>query len=132
MHTRTLSERKEEQKTRKVFATDPLKHSRRPCGGIWNDVKRLIKRYPSDFKDALSIQVVVSIIFLYVALLGPAIAFGGLMEEVTQNTIGETETLLATGLGGVIYGVLSIQPLVILAFTGPVLLYESIIYRVRL
>lgn len=52
------------------------------------------------------------------------------MEEVTNNVIGETETLLATGLGGVFYGFLSVQPLVVLAFTGPVLLYESIIFRV--
>ena len=67
---------------------------------------------------------------MYIALLGPAIAFGGLMEEITLNTIGETETLLATGLGGVIYGLFAVQPISVLAFTGPVLLFETIIYRV--
>ena len=52
------------------------------------------------------------------------------MEEITLNTIGETETLLATGLAGVIHGLFAVQPISILAFTGPVLLFETIIYRV--
>ena len=74
--------------------------------------------------------MIVSILFMYIALLGPAIAFGGLMEEITLNTIGETETLLATGLAGVVFGLLAVQPITVLAFTGPVLLFETIIYRV--
>ena len=109
---------------------DPLKHSRRPFGGIWNDLKKLGRRYRSDITDAFNKQVIVSIMFMYIALLGPAIAFGGLMEEITLNDIGETETLLATGLAGVIYGLFAVQPISVLAFTGPVLLFETIIYRV--
>lgn len=113
------------------MVTEPLRHSRRPCGGMWRDLKNLVSRYVSDFRDALSIQVFVSIIFLYISFLAPAIAFGGLMEEVTQNYIGETETLFATGLGGIVYGLLAVQPLTVLAFTGPVLVFESIIYEVE-
>jgi hypothetical protein len=109
---------------------DPLKHSRRPFGGIWNDLRKLGRRYRSDITDALNKQVLLSILFMYIALLGPAIAFGGLMEEITLNTIGETETLLATGLAGVVYGLFAVQPMSVLAFTGPVLLFETIIYRV--
>ena len=109
---------------------DPLKHSRRPFGGIWNDLRKLGRRYRSDITDAFNKQVLLSILFMYIALLGPAIAFGGLMEEITLNTIGETETLLATGLGGVVYGLFAVQPISVLAFTGPVLLFETIIYRV--
>lgn len=109
---------------------NPLRHSRRPFGGIWSDFKKLVRRYPSDIIDALNVQVIVSILFMYIALLGPAMAFGGLMEEITLNTIGETETLLATGLGGIIYGLFAVQPIPVLAFTGPVLLFETIIYRV--
>ena len=52
------------------------------------------------------------------------------MEEVTNNAIGETETLFGAGLGGILYGLLAVQPLTVLAFVGPVLVYESIIYRV--
>ncbi len=114
------------------MVTKPLKHSRRPLGGIWKDLKNLASRYPSDFKDALTPQVFISIIFIYISFLAPAIAFGGLMEEVTNNFIGETETLCATGLGGIIYGLFAVQPLTVLAFTGPVLVFESIIFRVSL
>ena len=67
---------------------------------------------------------------MYIALLGPAIAFGGLMEEITGNIIGETETLLATGLAGVVCGLFAVQPIIVLAFTGPVLLFETIVFRV--
>ena len=109
---------------------DPLKHSRKPFGGMWKDLKTLAGRYRSDITDAFSIQVLVSIVFMYIALLGPALAFGALMEEVTLNVIGETETLLATGLAGVICGLLAVQPVTVLAFTGPVLLFETIVYRV--
>lgn len=111
-------------------AEDPLKHSRRPFGGIWKDLKKLASRYRSDITDAFNVQVFFSIIFVYITLLGPALAFGALMEEVTLNVIGETETLLATGLAGVVYGLLAVQPVSILAFTGPVLLFETIVYRV--
>ena len=111
-------------------AEDPLKHSRRPLGGIWKDLKKLGRRYRSDITDALSVQVILSILFMYITLLGPAIAFGGLMEEITGNIIGETETLLATGLAGIIYGLFAVQPISILALTGPVLLFETIIFRV--
>ena len=114
----------------KEHTPDPLKHSRRPLGGIWRDLKKLVQRYPSDFKDALHVQPFISIIFLYIAFIGPAIAFGGLMEEITANQIGETETLLATGLCGIVYSIFSVQPLTVLAFTGPLLLFETVIYRV--
>ena len=62
--------------------------------------------------------------------LAPAVAFGGLMEEVTGNLIGETETLLMTGLAGVFYGLAACQPLTILAFTGPLLLFEEVVFAV--
>ena len=52
------------------------------------------------------------------------------MEEVTGNLIGETETLLITGMAGVFYGLFSCQPLTILAFTGPLLLFEEVVFAV--
>ena len=52
------------------------------------------------------------------------------MEEVTGNLIGETETLILTGVAGMVFGLAAVQPLAILAFTGPLLLYEEIIFSV--
>ena len=106
---------------------DPTRCSRRPCGGLWQDVKRLVRRYPSDIKDVLHIQCFLSMFFIFISCVAPAIAFGGLMEEVTRNQIGETETLVGTGLCGIVFSLLGVQPLAIIAFTGPLLLFEEII-----
>ena len=46
-----------EHERRKLFAVDPLRHSRRPCGGMWADLKKLVRRYPSDLRDMFHIQV---------------------------------------------------------------------------
>ena len=54
------------------------------------------------------------------------------MEEVTNNLIGETETLVGTGFCGMIYGLFAVQPLCILGFTGPLLLFEEIVFDVSL
>ena len=54
----SFSESKQmEHEQRKMFAIDPLRHSRRLCGGIWADLKRLVKRYPSDIRDMFHFQV---------------------------------------------------------------------------
>ncbi|CAI7999405.1 Electrogenic sodium bicarbonate cotransporter 4 [Geodia barretti] len=79
MHQRNEMRKRKESKVReherrKLFAVDPLRHSRRPCGGMWADLKKLVRRYPSDLRDMFHIQTFVSIIFLYVAFLAPAIA----------------------------------------------------------
>lgn len=106
---------------------DATKCTRRPCGGLWRDLKHLVKRYPSDLKDVLHVQCFLAMFFIFVSCVAPAITFGGLMEEVTHNQIGETETLVGTGLCGVVFGLLGVQPLAIVAFTGPLLLFEEII-----
>ena len=133
VHPRPLAESKQaEAETRRLFAVDPIRCTRRPCGGVWHDLKVLVRRYPSDLRDALHLQCLLTILFVFISCLGPAIAFGGLMEEVTGNLIGETETLVATGLSGVVYGALGVQPLAILAFTSPLLLFEEIVFEVCL
>ena len=52
------------------------------------------------------------------------------MDEVTNNEIGVVETLMATGVCGIVYGLFAVQPLSILAFTGPLLLFEEIVAEV--
>ena len=46
-----------EHERRELFAVDPLRHSRRLCGGILSDLKKLVRRYPSDIRDMLHLQV---------------------------------------------------------------------------
>ena len=89
----------------------------------------LFSRYKSDFVDALNVQCLASFIFLYVAVLAPLITFGGLFAEATENKISVIETLLGGCMVGMVYGFLSGQPLSILGPTGPILVFETIMYE---
>ncbi|KAJ6224812.1 hypothetical protein RDWZM_003357 [Blomia tropicalis] len=105
-----------------------LVYSGRLFGGLINDVKRKIPHYWSDFTDALALQSIASIIFLYFACLTPIITFGGLLGDATGNNIATMESLVCGALCGILYGLFSGQPLTILGSTGPVLVFETIVY----
>lgn len=53
-----------------------LNRTGRLFGGLFNDLKRKIPWYPSDFRDAISLQVLATWMFLYFACLTPMITFG--------------------------------------------------------
>ena len=107
-----------------------LVRSGRLFGGLMNDIKRKKPFYNSDFKDGMNLKCLASVVFLYFACLTNYVAFGGLLGDTTENNIGTIESLvgaLAIGLG---YGLFSGQPLSILGATGPILVFESIIYDI--
>ena len=85
--------------------------------------------YKSDYQDGLSLQCLASILFMYFAVLAPVVTFGGLLGEATENSISVIEALLGALLVGVTYGMFSGQPLSILGPTGPILVFEGIIYN---
>ena len=89
---------------------------------------RSASRYGSDFTDALSIQCLAAFTFLYFACLTPLITFGGLLGDATENRLGTMESLCSGFLCGIVYGLFSGQPLTILGSTGPVLVFENILY----
>ncbi|XP_048508731.1 electroneutral sodium bicarbonate exchanger 1 isoform X4 [Athalia rosae] len=98
-------------------------------GGLRNDIKRKAPWYWSDFKDALALQCVASFIFLYFACLSPIITFGGLLSEATGKNMAAMESLVSGFVCGIGYGFFSGQPLTILGSTGPVLVFETIVYE---
>lgn len=91
--------------------------------GLVTDIKRKLPFYLSDFTDGLRIKSLSSIVFLFFACLAPAVAFGGVLSAVTGGAIGTTETIGATAIGGVLYALLSGQPVVIIGTTGPLLAF---------
>lgn len=105
-----------------------LSRTGRLFGGLINDVKRKYPWYLSDFKDAVSLQSIASIFFLYFACIAPIITFGGLLEDATGQNIAAIESLLSGAVSGILYGFCSGQPLTILGSTGPVLVFETILY----
>ncbi|XP_045135608.1 sodium-driven chloride bicarbonate exchanger-like isoform X3 [Portunus trituberculatus] len=120
-----IDEEEEEVKLREEAG---LTRSGKLFGGLINDIKRKSPWYLSDYKDGISIQSIASIIFIYFACLTPIITFGGLLGEATENRIAALESLVAGLICGVTYGFFSGQPLTILGSTGPVLVFETILY----
>ena len=95
---------------------------------LFSDIKRKKPFYLSDFKDGLAVQSIASIIFIYFACLTPIITFGGLLGDATQNRMASIESLVSGLIVGVAYGFFSGQPLTILGSTGPILVFESIVF----
>ncbi|XP_068241638.1 electroneutral sodium bicarbonate exchanger 1 isoform X7 [Palaemon carinicauda] len=119
----------EEEEERRIREESGLVRTGRLFGGFINDLKRKKPWYLSDFVDGISIQSVASFFFLYFACLTPIITFGGLLGEATENRIAAMESLVSGLICGVAYGLFSGQPLTILGSTGPVLVFESILYE---
>ncbi|XP_064431792.1 anion exchange protein 2 isoform X2 [Mirounga angustirostris] len=104
---------------------DPLQRTGRPFGGLIRDVRRRYPHYLSDFRDALDPQCLAAVIFIYFAALSPAITFGGLLGEKTQDLIGVSELIMSTALQGVVFCLLGAQPLLVIGFSGPLLVFEE-------
>uniref|UniRef100_A0A7M4DZC6 Anion exchange protein n=1 Tax=Crocodylus porosus TaxID=8502 RepID=A0A7M4DZC6_CROPO len=107
---------------------DPLRRTGRPFGGLIRDVRRRYPKYLSDFRDALNPQCIAAVIFIYFAALSPAITFGGLLGEKTENLIGVSELIISTALQGIIFCLLGAQPLLVIGFSGPLLVFEEAFY----
>ncbi|XP_013100619.1 sodium bicarbonate cotransporter 3 isoform X7 [Stomoxys calcitrans] len=118
----------EEEIEQRLREESGLSRSGRLFGGLINDIKRKTPFYVSDFTDAFSMQCIASWIFLYFACLSPIITFGGLLSQATGKNMAAMESLVSGFVCGIGYGFFSGQPLTILGSTGPVLVFETIVY----
>ena len=98
------------------------------CGGLIADIKRRKPYYVDDYLQGCNPKVMASTIFMYFACLANAVAFGLLTAVATGGEIGTTEMLVVTAIGGVIFAVLSGQPLTILGGTGPIVIFTGMLY----
>eukprot|EP00794_Sanderia_malayensis_P012950 gene12950-14282_t len=119
----------EEEEERKLREDTGLVRTGRPFGGLIADVRRRKPWYISDFKDSLSPQCIASWLFLYFGCLTPIVTFGGLLGDATKQRLASIESLVAGLVCGVGYGLFSGQPLTILGSTGPVLVFETILFE---
>uniref|UniRef100_A0A7N6AZ25 Anion exchange protein n=1 Tax=Anabas testudineus TaxID=64144 RepID=A0A7N6AZ25_ANATE len=108
---------------------DELKKTGRFCGGLILDIKRKAPFFISDFTDALHIQALSAILFIYLGTVTNAITFGGLLGDATENMQGVLESFLGTAITGGIFCLLAGQPLTILSSTGPVLVFERLLFN---
>ncbi|XP_068436144.1 solute carrier family 4 member 11 isoform X2 [Clinocottus analis] len=120
--------------------TDPRSHKPlkckdflRPGRGIYEDFCRRLPFYPSDFTDGIVgsnktlLKYMTTAIFLYIAILLPAIAFGSLNDESTRGEIDVRKTIIGQSIGGVIYSLFAGSPLVIPLTTAPLAIFISVI-----
>ncbi|XP_064492963.1 band 3 anion transport protein isoform X5 [Pseudopipra pipra] len=107
---------------------DPLRRTGRPFGGLVRDICRRYPKYLSDIKDALSPQCLAAVIFIYFAALSPAVTFGGLLGEKTKGMMGVSELLISTCVQCVLFSLLGAQPLLVIGFSGPLLVFEEAFY----
>ena len=50
--------------------------------------------------------------------------------EKTEGLIGVSELIVATAMQGVVFSVLGAQPLLVIGFSGPLLVFEEAFYTV--
>uniref|UniRef100_A0A4W5LUY6 Anion exchange protein n=1 Tax=Hucho hucho TaxID=62062 RepID=A0A4W5LUY6_9TELE len=119
----------DEQEEEEDQEVDPMKRSGIPFGGLIHDIRRRYPRYASDIKDALDSQCVAAVIFIYFAALSPTITFGGLLGEKTEGMMGVSELIISTATLGVLFSLMAGQPLLIIGFSGPLLVFEEAFYK---
>uniref|UniRef100_A0A8B9KUR5 Solute carrier family 4 member 11 n=1 Tax=Astyanax mexicanus TaxID=7994 RepID=A0A8B9KUR5_ASTMX len=101
--------------------------------GIYEDLCRRLPFYPSDFTDGIVgnnkalVKYMTTSIFLYIAVLLPAIAFGSLNDESTRGEIDVQKTIIGQSIGGIIYSLCAGSPLVIPLTTAPIAIFISVI-----
>ncbi|KAK9537913.1 hypothetical protein VZT92_005488 [Zoarces viviparus] len=126
LNNKEVSPEEEEEEDQEV---DPLKRSGIPFGGLIHDIRRRYPQYVSDLKDGVDMQCFAAVIFIYFAALSPTITFGGLLGEKTDGMMGVTELIVSTATLGVIFSLLGGQPLLIIGFSGPLLVFEEAYYK---
>ena len=109
---------------------DPFKRTRIPFGSLVAEIKHRYKTYASDLTDGLSLHCLIAAIFIFTVCLAPALCFGGILAEKSDQWFGVNEMLLATSLNGIFFGLFSGQPLMIFGATGPFLVFEEMIFIV--
>ncbi|XP_062321225.1 sodium bicarbonate cotransporter 3 isoform X2 [Osmerus eperlanus] len=122
-HSSDLVQKEEHQ------AGPELQRTGRMFGGLVLDVRRKWPFYWSDIREALSLQCLASVLFLYCACMSPVITFGGLLGEATKGNISAIESLFGASMTGVAFSLFAGQPLTILGSTGPVLVFEKILFK---
>lgn len=101
-----------------------------PFSGMSKDIKGRLPYYVSDWTDAWNYRVVPATVFMYFANLLPAISFAQDMFDKTDNAYGVNEVLLASAIGGIVFGILAGQPLCIVGVTGPIAIFNYTVYDI--
>ena len=64
---------------------EALQFTGRLFGGLVKDIKRKLPWYASDFTDAIHVQTLASVLYIYLATVTKAITFGGFLGDITDG-----------------------------------------------
>lgn len=108
--------------------TGPLAYNGIPFAAWFADIQRRAPHYASDFIDGINAKGVSSTLFLFFALIAPAVTFGGLWEKATDGRIGAVEMILATAVCGMLWSLFSGTPLTIIGGIGPMYVFTGVLF----
>ena len=82
--------------------------------GVRDDIRKRSPLYAQDWYDGLRnpAKSAGACLFLYFAVLAPAVAFGGVMQTATCGALGPRDVLLSCGLSGMAYAYCERRPFV--------------------
>ncbi|XP_062910933.1 electrogenic sodium bicarbonate cotransporter 1-like [Mobula hypostoma] len=112
-----------------LHVAEDLKKTGKFFGGFVNDIKRKAPWFASDFYDGMNLQCLSAILFIYLASVTNVITFGGILGDATDNMQGVVESFLGTAIAGAVFCLFAGQPLTILGSTGPVLVFERLLFN---
>ncbi|KAL8816252.1 MAG: hypothetical protein Q9223_004711 [Gallowayella weberi] len=99
----------------------------RPGRLLKQDIQHLRQRYGSDW-TVFNQLIVASAVYVFFTNLLPGITFASDLYVLTGQQWGTIEVVLSTGLCGVVFALMSSQPLTILGVTGPFSVLAENIY----
>mmetsp|Transcript_23960 Transcript_23960/g.43413 ORF Transcript_23960/g.43413 Transcript_23960/m.43413 type:complete len:548 (-) Transcript_23960:117-1760(-) len=122
----------ESQKLAETAQDDGLYWSGRFAGGIRADIARRLPWYKSDWVDGAKggLKTLTASLYMFFACLAPGIAFGAFFDQHSGGQSGVVEYLVTQSVSGIIFAIISGQPLVILRPTGPITVFISQLYSI--
>jgi solute carrier family 4 (sodium borate transporter), member 11 len=102
---------------------------------LFGDVRRRLRWYISDWVDGVvgprtKINLLSTVVFIYFLCLLPVVAFGTLLESNTNGFFSVKKNILSQGISGIIFSLLSGQPLVVLLSTAPLALVTHVVFEI--
>eukprot|EP00931_Biecheleriopsis_adriatica_P091967 TRINITY_DN6580_c0_g1_i2.p1 TRINITY_DN6580_c0_g1~~TRINITY_DN6580_c0_g1_i2.p1 ORF type:complete len:562 (+),score=89.52 TRINITY_DN6580_c0_g1_i2:22-1707(+) len=112
--------------------SDGLVWSGRFAGGIRDDIAVRLPWYCSDWTDGFQggVKTFTATLYMFFACLAPGIAFGAFFDQHSGGQSGVVEYLITQSIAGIIFALISGQPLVILRPTGPITVFISQLYTI--
>ncbi|XP_075264968.1 sodium-driven chloride bicarbonate exchanger-like, partial [Convolutriloba macropyga] len=105
-----------------------LKFTGKLFGGLKLDIKHRFSEYKADWVDGCKCFCIAAMFFLYFSIMVPEVTFGANLSSLTKNKLKVETTLVGAGVCGSLFALLGGQPLLIVGTTGPIVLFEKILY----